>query len=283
MFTSYTSNNFQFNSYAKINLFLHVINKRSDNYHNIQTWFQFVNLRDRLLFEVVSKSLSFRVFSNNLIINTMFNSIYKAANVIRPFAEKLCGINVYLDKYIPIGSGLGGGSSNAAVTLMVLNELWSCNLSQSDLISCGKLIGADVPLFIVQFSSWGEGVGDILFKKPYIEQYILIIKPNIFIFTKTLFAANGLRRNYMHLLNKDNIFGIHALKNVFRAMIFKLYPNIHSMLKIIPDYEYLRLTGTGACFYLLSSDIKRLKENQKKLHYSIDSYISRTLNSISYL
>lgn len=263
-------------SYAKINLFLHITSKRDDGYHNLQTWFQFIDLKDFLHFSF-TEDHQISLSSNINISKDEDNLIYKAALALKPFAKANTGINIHLDKNIPMGAGLGGGSSNAATTLIALNTLWQCDLSNEKLHKIGQNLGADVPIFLLQEAAWAEGIGEVLTSKAYIEQYALIIKPQFHASTAALFNHPKLNKSKV-ILDGTTTMNPLLHENVFFEVINTLYPEVINELQNLPQANDLRLTGTGACFYLLSTDYHQLLQNQKKLEKDVDSWIVKTLN-----
>ncbi|WP_119344292.1 4-(cytidine 5'-diphospho)-2-C-methyl-D-erythritol kinase [Facilibium subflavum] len=263
-------------AYAKINLFLHIVGQRQDGYHLLQSWFQFIDLKDQLTF-LPTKDDNFSIQNNIIITKLTDNLIFKAAQLIKPYAKRPCGIEVILNKKIPMGAGLGGGSANAATTLIALNKLWHCDLDQAQLITLGQKLGADIPIFIFQKAAWAEGIGEKLTYKPYKEQYALIIKPNFHASTALLFQHPALNKNHP-ILNSESIDDPLVLDNGFLPVIQSIHPEIFALFENMPDKEALRLTGTGACFYLLSPDFDRLQQNRKKLKKEVDSWIVKTLN-----
>ena len=266
-------------SYAKINLFLHIIGKRKDAYHNLQTWFQFIDLKDFIQFKTRDDT-DIKLSSNIVITDIHHNLVYKAAQLLKPYAQKYLGLEIHIDKHIPIGAGLGGGSSNAATTLIALNKLWNCNLSNEKLRTIGQKLGADVPIFVYQKAAWAEGIGEILTAKDYIKQYALVIKPNFHAKTMTFFHHPDLNKHKAPL-NKSIVTDPLPHENVFLDVIIKIHPKFYDELKKLPNADALRLTGTGACFYLLSKDYNLLLQNQKKLKKDVDSWIVKTLNFCS--
>ena len=263
-------------SYAKINLFLHIIGKRDDGYHDLQTWFQFVDIKDFLHFSL-RKDNRITLSSNISIAKEEENLVYKAALALKSCSREDSGIDVYIDKNIPMGAGLGGGSSNAATTLIALNSLWQYNLSCKKLDQLGCALGADVPIFLLQKTAWADGIGEILSPKPYVEQYVLIIKPDFHASTVTLFNHPHLNK-HKPKLNRENVSDPLVHENVFLKVIQKIHPKVWLNLQKLPDAKALRLTGTGACFYLLSKDYNLLLQNKKKLKKGVDSWIVKTLN-----
>ncbi|MFZ9035691.1 MAG: 4-(cytidine 5'-diphospho)-2-C-methyl-D-erythritol kinase [Francisellaceae bacterium] len=263
-------------SYAKINLFLHITGKRSDGYHNLQTWFQFIDLKDSLSFSK-NNSNTITLQSDLAICNDEDNLILRAAKLIQPHAKDISGMDINIEKHIPMGAGLGGGSSNAATTLIALNHLWQCGLTHNQLSLLGKTLGADVPIFLFQKAAWAEGIGEILTPKPYIEQHALIMTPRFHASTAMLFNHPKLHK-HSPLLKNETIHDIGELDNVFLPILQDLLPEIDDYFKDLPDKASLRLSGTGSSFYLLGSDIERLRENQKKLQKHVDSWIVKTVN-----
>ncbi|WP_116963390.1 4-(cytidine 5'-diphospho)-2-C-methyl-D-erythritol kinase [Fastidiosibacter lacustris] len=263
-------------SFAKINLFLHITGKRHDGYHDLQTWFQFIDLKDYLHF-TPRQDNEISILSNIKITELYNNLVYKASNALKAFAQNPIGFDIFIEKNIPLGAGLGGGSSNAATTLIALNTLWQCNLSNEMLHAIGVKLGADVPIFLFQKAAWAEGIGELLTEKPYIEQYALIIKPNFHASTAKLFNHPSLNK-HKPLLDKNAEIDLSQQENVFLIAISNLYPDVCQELNKLPDANQLKLTGTGACFYLLNPDLDRLLQNKKNLKKDIDSWIVKTLN-----
>ena len=165
---------------AKINLFLNILRKRDDGFHEIQTFFQFINLYDQItISETSSKNIIFT--SNNSDIDPKNNLCLKAVEI---FQEKIGNnsrknVEIFLEKNIPIGAGLGGGSSNAASILTGLNQLWACNLSKNDLATMGEKLGADVPAFINGVPAYATGIGSNLQNFSLENKFFLVVYPLI--------------------------------------------------------------------------------------------------------
>ena len=149
----------KFLSPAKLNLNLRVISKRIDGYHNLETTFQLIDLFDEITFEKSNESFS--ISCDGLKIEPENNLIFKSFNAIKKYCEVDEGIRIHLKKNIPVGAGLGGGSSNAATTLIALNKIWGLDLSREDLAKIGKPIGADIPIFIYGKNAIAKGIGDV--------------------------------------------------------------------------------------------------------------------------
>jgi 4-diphosphocytidyl-2-C-methyl-D-erythritol kinase len=174
----YSVTKMQLPSPAKLNLFLHITGRREDGYHELQTLFQFIDLCDTLDFSLTRNN---QVTITPVIehLPTEDNLIYKAAKLLTPFKkDSTFGANIILTKQLPMGGGIGGGSSNAATALLALNVLWGCQLSLEKLAELGVQLGADIPVFVMGFAAFAEGVGEKLQKVELDTPYFLLIKPN---------------------------------------------------------------------------------------------------------
>ena len=179
---------------AKINWFLHIIGRRADGYHLLQTGFQFLDYCDVLHFEPCS-GRTVELISQDIDIPTTENLIWKAAEALKPFAQGGTGIRIECEKKIPLGSGLGGGSSDAATTLIALNHLWQANRSQEELMAIGLRLGADVPFFLFCESAIGQGVGEELTPYSRPEFPCLVVIPPVHVSTAVLYHDKDLTRN----------------------------------------------------------------------------------------
>ncbi len=262
-------------AYAKINLFLHITGERPDGYHNLQTLFQFVDLKDTMTF---SKSSSGNTsISSNIPISTLEdNLVYKATQALFPHAKTPSGMHIYIEKNIPMGAGLGGGSSNAATTLMAINEIWQCEQSLDQLKLIGAELGADIPIFIHGQCAWAEGIGEQLQSVHYPEQHILLVFPKLHIKTSELFKDPDLKKNAEAISFNDYTFA--STSNVFEDIIRKKHPIIDQTIMLLSDHFPTRLTGTGACVYCLSDDKKALLDLQKKIDKELDTLVTKTVN-----
>ncbi|GAB4221769.1 MAG: 4-(cytidine 5'-diphospho)-2-C-methyl-D-erythritol kinase [Francisella sp.] len=262
-------------SYAKINLFLHILNKRLDGYHNIQTWFTFIDLKDVLIFKF-NNSNNIKIKSNVEISLKEDNLIYKAIKEFKYVYDiKSIGLDIDVIKNIPMGAGLGGGSSNAATTLIALRDYYLPELSNEDMMPLARKLGADVPVFLYTKSAWAEGIGDLLYPKDFAQHYVLLVKPDIYISTKDFFASKDLIKSN-NILSKDLSFNPSIMHNDFERVFFAKYPEFKQYLYSI-DSNF-RMTGTGSCFYLLSQDFNKLQQIARKFDKSIDKWVVKTLN-----
>ncbi|TNF65601.1 MAG: 4-(cytidine 5'-diphospho)-2-C-methyl-D-erythritol kinase [Gammaproteobacteria bacterium] len=262
-------------AYAKINRFLHITGRMPNGYHQLQTLMQLIDLKDILTFTLQNDD-QITIQSNRFISHLEDNLVYKAAQSLKPYAEKPCGINIYIDKQIPMGGGLGGGSSNAATTLMALNQLWQCNLNQTELLNLGAKLGADVPIFIFGQTAWAEGIGEILTPFEQEESLLLICSPNIHISTKSIFQHPDLKRNYQPITPKAYHF--NNTENAFEKIVKILHPQMKVIMDEIAQEAPVRLSGSGSCFYVICQDFNQLEKLQKKFDKRLDTIPSKALN-----
>ncbi|WP_461482992.1 4-(cytidine 5'-diphospho)-2-C-methyl-D-erythritol kinase [Porticoccus sp.] len=231
---------------AKINLFLHITGRRPDGYHNLQTLFQLLDFGDQLDIEVDSSGV-IRVTPTLEAVPPEDNLIYRAARLLQQESGCKMGAAIHLHKQLPMGGGLGGGSSDAATTLMALNTLWQLNWSREKLMFLGQQLGADVPVFIFGHSAWAEGVGEQLTKvemKPY---WYLVLAPDTQVSTATIFAHQGLTRNTHPI--KIRAFLEQGGRNDCQTVVEALYPQVKKARLWLAQFADARLTGTGACLF----------------------------------
>jgi 4-diphosphocytidyl-2-C-methyl-D-erythritol kinase len=178
---------------SKLNLFLHITGCRPDGYHELQSIFQLIDLCDWLEFEqTADKQIQIEGLAS---VDLEQNLIYRAIQVLKPYAKAYSGLKIRLEKNIPMGAGLGGGSSNAATTLIVVNQLWDCGLTIEQLAELGVKLGADVPIFVYGRNAWAEGIGEHLTFIDLDQKQFIVLKPDCFISTQLLFSQKTLTRD----------------------------------------------------------------------------------------
>ncbi len=249
---------------AKINLFLHVVGKRADGYHNLQTAFQFLSVKDDLFFELNTQGLIGR--SYNLGFSEESDLCLRAAHKLKAFAEPHCGVTISLTKRLPMGGGLGGGSSDAATVLIALNHLWQLGLSKKELAVIGLELGADVPVFIEGRSAWAEGVGEHLTPITPPESWYLVLIPNIEVSTAQIFSNKRLtpmpQMKKIRALKKgvdadvgesgssegviDATFGVNQLEEIVRVE----HPEVNDLLEWLSQFGKPRMSGSGGSVFL---------------------------------
>ena len=231
---------------AKLNLFLHITGQREDGYHNLQTLFQLLDYGDQLDFSI-NPNGNIQLTPPIPNVTNEQNLIFRAAQALRQYSGCTLGADIQLHKCLPIGGGLGGGSSNAATTLLGLNALWQLNLSQEELIKIGLQLGADVPIFIRGQTAWAEGIGEQLTSVDMPNYWYLVLFPDAHISTAEVFAHQGLTRNTHPI--KIRAFLEQGGKNDCQSVVEVLYPEVKKARKWLAQFAEARLTGTGACLF----------------------------------
>jgi 4-diphosphocytidyl-2-C-methyl-D-erythritol kinase len=231
---------------AKLNLFLHVTGRRADGYHELQTLFQIVDLADTIVIRVREDGLIERP-EGPAEVPAESDLAVRAARALKAASGTSLGATLRVLKRIPQGGGLGGGSSDAATTLLALNELWNCGLVRDDLAVLGLPLGADVPVFIKGLSAWGEGIGERLTPVELPERWYLIVHPGCAVSTRSVFQSPELTRN-------SPLITIRALfesggRNDCEPVVRRLCPEVGEALDWLGRIAPARLTGTGSCVF----------------------------------
>lgn len=232
---------------SKLNLFLHITGRRENGYHELQSIFQLIDLCDWLEFEPRTDQEIHIEGLNSVDLSQ--NLIYKATQILKPYAQTATGLSIRLEKNIPMGAGLGGGSSDAATTLIVVNQLWQCGLNTEQLADLGVQLGADVPIFVHGRNAWAEGIGERLTFIDLDQKQYIVLKPDCFISTQLLFSQKTLTRN-----TKSSKFCPYQLKpsdfgNNFEPLARSLYPEVDEAMQYLDQFGVAKLTGTGACVF----------------------------------
>lgn len=231
---------------AKINLFLHVVGRRADGYHLLQTIFQFLDYGDELRCELRPDGVIRRV--NELEgVAEGDDLVVRAARLLQSRTGNTTGVDIAVDKRLPIGGGLGGGSSNAATVLVALNELWKTGLTTGQLALLGLELGADVPVFVNGRAAWGEGVGDRLTPYDTEESPVLVIHPGCHVPTSQIFSDRRLTRDTPSI--KMHAFSLPQCGNDCEAVTRRLFPEVGEALDWLDQFVPARMSGTGACVF----------------------------------
>ncbi|MGI9304531.1 MAG: 4-(cytidine 5'-diphospho)-2-C-methyl-D-erythritol kinase [Gammaproteobacteria bacterium] len=260
---------------AKINLFLHITGRRADGYHLLQTVFQFLDIADELRFEVTDKGPIRRVSGPAGVLANADLTV-RAAQLLRDHAGCRMGAEIHLDKRLPVGGGVGGGSSDAATTLVALNALWGCGLDPGQLQELGASLGADVPVFINGHAAWADGVGERLHILELSQPWYLLIKPDVEISTAEIFAAPELTRNCPPITISDFLAG--GGTNVCEPVVTHRYPQVSRALEWLRQYGDARLTGTGSCVFAAFEREAYAQRALSQLPQQWRGYVARGLN-----
>ncbi|MCF6289179.1 MAG: 4-(cytidine 5'-diphospho)-2-C-methyl-D-erythritol kinase [Proteobacteria bacterium] len=232
---------------AKINLMLRILGQREDGYHLLQTYFQLLDWGDSMDFRPSDKD-EITIFGqfNNLAKKN--NLIYKAAKLLLPYRKSLQGIKIYVDKNIPQGSGLGGGSSNAGTTLRVLNKLWKCDLTQNKLQELAIKLGADVPVFVLNQSAMARGIGEQLTAYSIDEYCFVLIFPKTSVATAEVFDDKNLKRNQI-AVNIDDVNYQKNWTNACLPIVLKKFSEINNMYHEASKHSAIYISGTGSTLF----------------------------------
>ncbi len=231
---------------AKLNLFLHVTGRRGDGYHELSTAFQFIDLCDRLRFSP-REDREVRLLNGVAGVREEQNLVVRAIHALRKSAALDRGVDVRLDKRIPQGAGLGGGSSDAATTLVALNAIWGLGLRPRALMTLGLTLGADVPVFIGGLAAYAEGVGEQLVPMDFPEFWYVVINPGVEVATEVIFQAPELTRDSLPAKIYNSPFD--GTRNDCEPVVVRLYPEVAKALDWLRARGEARLTGTGACIF----------------------------------
>lgn len=232
---------------AKLNLFLHVIGQRPDGYHELQTLFQLIDLCDTV--GVTLRDDGHIERSARLPdVPVQADLTLRAAQALKAASGSRFGASLRLIKRIPMGGGLGGGSSDAATTLLALNRLWGCGLSLDELAQLGLTLGADVPLFVHGSSAWGEGRGERLTPVELPPRWYLILHPGVAVGTREVFQAPELTRNSPRLTMRAALES-GSSRNDCEAVVRARFPQVSRAFEWLERFAPARLTGTGSCLF----------------------------------
>lgn len=260
---------------AKLNLFLHINARRSDGYHNIQTAFQFLDFGDELEFETRSDR-SIHVTMSDATIAQQDNLIFKAASLLQAQTDCHLGANIYCRKKIPLGAGLGGGSSNAATTLLALNYLWESHLDSKALRVLARTLGADVPIFMYGQAAWAEGVGDQLQPINVAQKWYLLLLPPCQISTAKIFSDPELTRNTPKITIQQ--FLSDAGQNDCEKIVKRHYPIVNQAIECLSQYAPAKLTGTGSAVFAAFDSAQEANDIGSRLSQPFRYIVTKGLN-----
>ncbi|MEZ5583143.1 MAG: 4-(cytidine 5'-diphospho)-2-C-methyl-D-erythritol kinase [Candidatus Competibacteraceae bacterium] len=261
---------------AKINRFLHIVGRRPDGYHLLQTVFQFLDYCDYLRFELRSDGHIER--SGDLSgVEPDDDLTVRAARLLQKTCATRTGVTIHIDKRIPMGGGLGGGSSDAATTLVALNHYWQTDLDVTQLADLGVQLGADVPVFVAGQAAWAEGIGERLTPINLDEPWYVVLIPPCPVNTETIFNDSKLTRDTQPI--KIHSFLAGNTGNDCAAVVYRRYPVIAAAAAWLSRYGKAQLTGTGACVFAAFSDSARAKQVlTQQLPEGVSGFTARGLN-----
>ena len=261
---------------AKLNLFLHVTGRRADGYHRLQTLFQLIDLCDSIGITPRQDSRIERV-AGAAEVAAEDDLVVRAARALQHASGTSRGASLRVVKRIPIGGGLGGGSSDAATTLLVLNRLWGCELDPAHLSELGGKLGADVPVFLHGSSAWAEGTGEELTPVELPPRWYVVIRPGVAVSTAEVFQAPELTRN-SPLITIRGFFesGGH---NDCEPVVSARYPEVRSALEWLSQSAPAHLTGTGSCIFAAFTSAAAAEEVAARVPDRWTGFVARGLNT----
>lgn len=238
---------------AKLNLFLHVTGRRDDGYHLLQSVFQLIDLHDLLHFDLRDDD---RIVRSTEVAGVPAESdlIVRAAHLLREAAAArgiaVPGASIAVDKRLPMGGGIGGGSSDAATTLMALNHLWGTGFTRAELMQLGVRLGADVPFFLLGENAFVEGIGERLTPMATPASWFVLVHPGVAVPTPAIFTSSELTRNTKVVTMSDFSKRLPGFgKNDLQAVAARAYPPVADALAWLSDVGDARMTGSGACVF----------------------------------
>jgi 4-diphosphocytidyl-2-C-methyl-D-erythritol kinase len=260
---------------AKLNLMLRVVGQREDGYHELQTVFQFIERQDELDFRLRDDG-EIRLLSPAPGVPPETDLCYRSARALQQATGTRLGADITLHKRLPMGGGLGGGSSDAATTLVALNQLWGTGLTQTQLQSIGLRLGADVPIFIHGHAAWAEGIGEQFQPLEPPEHWYLILIPDCHVSTAEIFAQSDLTRHSPRIKIRDFLGG--DSRNDCLPVVRRRHPQVAAALDWLNQYAAPRLTGTGACVFAAFDDGQQARAAHRALPANLEGFVTRGIN-----
>ena len=260
---------------AKLNLMLHITGRRDDGYHLLETVFQFIDLADHIEFNANDEG-SIERLPGNSPVDAEDDILVTTATLLQSRFRVDKGVSIGIDKRIPVGGGLGGGSSDAAACLLALNRLWELDLSLDQLAGIGLELGADVPVFVRGRAAWASGIGEVLQAIELEQPIYLVIDPKVAVSTAQIFAAQELTRNCDPLTIRAFLRG--SGRNVCEPVVRKLYPQVGEAIDWLSQYATARMSGTGACVFAAIDSLEQAEVVKSQVPRQWEAYITRAMN-----
>ena len=260
---------------AKLNLMLNITGRREDGYHLLETVFQFIDLCDHLSFVVTDSPAELRIAGNSPVAAAE-DILLRTAGLLQDRFNVDKGISINIDKRIPIGGGLGGGSSDAATCLLALNQLWELDLSLRQLAQLGLELGADVPVFVHGRAAWATGIGEVLETIDLAEPVYVVIDPKIEVSSARIFGAQDLTRNNDPLTIRAFLRGSGS--NVCEPVVRKWYPGVGEAIDWLSQYAPAKMSGTGACVYAAFDSHEQAETVKLRVPKQWSVHIAKAMN-----
>jgi len=260
---------------AKLNLFLHLTGRRADGYHDLQTVFQLLDLADDIDIRVREDGLIERP-AGPAGVPPEADLMVRAARALQVATGTRRGADLRVIKRIPMGGGLGGGSSDAATVLVALNEIWKCGVNENDLAAIGVKLGADVPVFVRGRSAWAEGRGERLTPLDLPQRWFALVHPNVHVPTAAVFQAPELTRNSPPITMGG--FLQSGGRNDFEPVVRMRYPEVAHALDWLGHLAPARLTGTGSCIFASCASLNEAQDIVTRVPAPWRGWVARGVN-----
>lgn len=258
---------------AKINHFLHITGRRADGYHLLQTLFQFLDYSDDITLTLRDDGVISRL-QGCADIAEQDDLVVKAAKLLQKETACRLGVSIKVQKRLPMGGGLGGGSSDAATTLHGLNLLWGLGLSNERLAALGLTLGADVPVFVHGRAAWAEGVGEQLEFVDLPSKWYLVVHPGVHVSTAKIFSSEGLTRDLRPITIATFLAG--QTQNVFESVVRKAFSEVDDAFNWLSDFAVTKMTGSGACLFVGFESEAQAQQVLNKLPMQWSGFIARS-------
>lgn len=262
---------------AKLNLDLRITGRREDGYHNLESIFCLINLQDTVCLRLRNDG---KIILHNPIDNMPQESdlSYRAAHLLQTHTHAGQGVDIWLQKNIPTGAGMGGGSSDAATVLLVLNQWWKCGLSKQQLIDLGVTLGADVPFFIFGKNAFARGIGEKLNEIDVPKQWYVIVKPPVHIATAKIFTHKDLTRNSPSSI-MPTFQTLQPFRNDMQTVVFQEYPEVWKAYSELSKYGSALMTGSGACIFTSVGNKEEAYNIYRQVSGLYETYIAEGLEN----
>ena len=261
---------------AKLNLFLHVVGRRPDGYHLLQTLFRFIDLHDTLHFTLRNDGAIRRTRAIEGVAEEQ-DLCVRAALLLQSETGCALGVDIAVEKHIPMGGGLGGGSSDAATTLIALNRLWSLGLPRTRLMQLGLCLGADVPVFVFGENAFAEGVGEELQTYPLPEAWYVVLFPPVQVPTAQIFAHPELTRDTVSITMRALLERRQQLHNDLQSVVCRLYPEVARYIAWLDNSGKAMMTGSGACVFAEFASRSRAEAVLQQLPHDMRGVVAQGL------
>ena len=261
---------------AKLNLDLRIIGRRADGYHELETIFCLIGLYDTVYLAPRPDGM-IKLHTPIAGVPPEQDLSYRAAYVLQQHSQTHQGVDIWLEKNIPMGGGLGGGSSDAATVLIALNRLWQCQLDRTSLMQLGITLGADVPFFIFGRNAFAQGIGEQLSPINIPKQWYVVVKPNVHVSTAVIFSHKDLTRDSKPTI-MPTFQNIQPFRNDMQAVVLEAYPEVLQAYQTLQSYGSPLMTGSGACLFISCKQFQEAQTIYNQVSQKYQTYLVEGLS-----